>query len=230
MPQVSLIASDRVLTWTALKGWLAPSQEDVDAWSYTTTKAQMEARKASTDVTSDAYHDAMMMAYQQIGWRVDGLGAYGYAQQPSTPVTPAQIMVDALRAASPRRLRAIYDPADMLETLLERLKSPPPRVRAFLDWYVSNAHVSETVQHMAMGPLISIFGTPNMLIVHYTLIAKIDGWESWFRPYDHSSILVRAKFATMRLNMGDYRAHKESLRRELTGATLQHIRRTTLEI
>jgi hypothetical protein len=231
MTQATLTASEIMLAWSLTKGRFTPSRAQVDAWSYSTTKAQMDARQVSADPTSELYYGTMLAGYRRIGWRVNDLGVYEHTPKPGVFATPAQLLVNGLRSVSDRWLGGASDPADMLEKLLDRLKNPPPHVRAFLDWYWNKTYVSATARHMGMGPLISILGVPYMLIGYFDFsVDAMNGWESMFQLYPSASIFARARLVNISLDMGVYETHKESLERELASVASEHIRSTTLHV
>ena len=214
MTQIVRIASGPSGLMTGGEG---VSDASLDAYFYSFTKAQMDARAVNTDPTTDAYFEAMTDSLSEIGWTL--FKAKPVSQNvKDTPQIPLIVCVMALLDMAQDGVGSVL-PIDRTglqskaNDLCAALRNPPAPVAQQLDDWWQGAEISADYRVMSIGPILEILGVPNLMAMHLSLHFAANSWRSFVSPSTDFSISARP--ALMSLNWLKYKLQEASLKASL---------------
>lgn len=204
-----------------------------EAVAYTLTKSQRDARKASADPSSDAYHAAMVQSLGGLGWRATVLGQYRYTPS-SAQVLPLQIMAEALTSylghIFPFLPGSSLQPSTYVHSLASALSAAPTAVQQVMDGLWSQSKVSASVRSMRIGCMASLFGTPTMLLSFQSLDFSGSSWRSLIEPCDGNAVGLVSEALAMSLDMVQYASEAPQLKQQLKDELSQNLRQAVLDL
>lgn len=224
MTQLNITASGSIMSFYSNE----LPQYQADAWAYTTTKAQMDARQVNPDPSTKSYFDAMINSYQQLGWAAISLGKY---EHPKTEgkTTPANIIIELLNS-SLSEFSQFSNPTEKIRKIFNYFKESPTSVQSFLDWFWDKTYINAQQSHMVICPIYTIGNQMIVLTNYYYFSFEMSSWPSLFDGYDSSTLNATIKVVSMTLDMCRYKQIEDHLHTELGHSICEHVKNTTLDI
>ncbi len=205
------------------------SEQQIEAYFYTFTKAQSEARKVDADPTSQAYFDAMTRALGDLGWTVSRAAPYRHAPG-NRPIAPLTALVDAFLQILVSALPLAIDVKAVngwLEAAERALADPPLEVERQLDaWWTGTQAGRARV--MTVGPLADILGVPWLGVLHCRLRLEGKSWRALIEP--SANFGLSAAPVVMSLNWIAYGLIEDDLKAALAADLKAQIAKARLDL
>lgn len=212
-------------------GYRTVSQDAIDAYLYTQTKAQMTARAVNPDPTSEPYYQAMVTAMAQLGWIEARANPFVHAAG-GAPKTPLAVITEALIGFITEAIPSVsFNSAQIdgyLQDFYQALETAPAEVTANLDSLWSNTAVSVDTRVMTFGPLFEVLSAPTVATALISLKISGDSWRCLIEP--SSDFELRAAPVAMALNMATYRGFEAGLKAELAADLTNRINTVDLDL
>jgi hypothetical protein len=208
-----------------------PTQSTLDAYFYTFTKAQANARNANRDPSSQQYFKAMVESLSALGWTILFEATSSNSSSGSTPTTPlascAYAFVNFLKNNTSTALVDTVNLDIWLKSIYTVLQNLSPEQQDQLDIWWNGIEISGETRYMTVCQVIEILGQPLVPLVYYALINSGDSWRSLIAPSTNFHFV--ASPILLRLNWSAYNQLKTTLKSELEAELINHINTTTLE-
>lgn len=224
-PRLSLCPSGSMLVE------LEPGSDTArEAYFYSFSQAQADARQVSSDPTSAQYFEAMQTGLKGLGWNILALRPFsGTSADHDTPlalglralmhfVTQAFPFLPVTYAQISQRLSAIY----------HALETAPENLQNMLDQWWDNSLVSGSTRMLVMGPLFDILHATATIATHFSLSFQGDSWRSLIRPTSRAT--VHAAPLAMVLDLHAYRKVEAQLQARFKASVIDHIATATLDL
>lgn len=219
MSQLTLTAVDQSISYADS----SVPQDLIDAWSYTTTFAQANARTVNSDPATEAYFNAMTHELQDLAWNVTDAGKVKY-DQTANKISPAGIVSSILNPYLSAQQQK------ELSGVLNGIKQPDVAVSNFVDFFWKKASTSASKTSMAMGPLTVKNNSADITLIYYSFDYSATDWRSLFVEVDSAKLSVEAYNLEMNLNLALYNNIKGDIIAKLAGKEKDHIADTKLDL
>jgi hypothetical protein len=208
------------------------SANSLDAYFYTFTQAQVDARAANPDPTTDAYYTAMIGSLKAHGWTVFEVEAVEH-KITSDPQVPLIVCVLALLDMVENGFGHVFtiDRSTILaaaNAACNTLKDPPDEIARQLDEWWGSTHVEVGLRVLSVGPILELFGIPYLGAAHFAMRITADSWRDLVSPETDFSFSARP--ALMMLNWSECRQHEVSLKAKLAAELAGKIKQTQLDL
>lgn len=221
---------------TSPSGLLALStnatQSTLDAYFYTFTKAQANARNVNRDPSSQQYFNAMVESLSTLGWTILFEATSSNSSSGSTPTTPlASCAYAFVNFLNNNTSTALVDTVNLdiwLKSIYTVLQNLSPEQQEQLDIWWNGIEISGETRYMTVCQVIEILGQPLVPVVYYALTNSGDSWRSLIAPSTNFHFV--ASPILLSLNWIAYNQLKTALKSELEAELTNHINTTALEI
>ena len=207
------------------------SQKEIDAFFYTMTKAQKEARKVDPDPTSAGYFTAMTQELRNLGWSGTHVTPFEY-RAGSKPVSPLSALVKAYVGFVQDGIPTVRIDTGLIERSLasacDALLRAPSSVTDMLDRWWGRTDIKADARVMTVGPLIDLVGIPVVAAGQCALTINADSWRALITP--SSDFYLRVAPSVMSLNWMTYWRIEKALKRELEADLAWHLETTRLDL
>lgn len=215
-----------------MTGGTSVSDASLDAYFYSFTKAQMEARKVNSDPTTGAYFNAMTQSLHDLGWSLFQAKAV-IQNTTGTPRIPLIVCAMALLDMIEEGLGSVLteDRAGLeanANKLCVALRNPPLAISQQLDDWWRNSVVSADLRVMSIGPIFTLLGVPNLTAMHLALKFSASSWRSFVLPA--TDFKISAQPALMSLNWHTYKSKEAALKAELEQVLTAQVQKTELSL
>lgn len=206
------------------------SPRALDAYFYSFTKAQQDARQVNSDPSTDAYFDAMNASLTTLGWNVVRTKLVGKSVSgtPQIPLVTCALAILDLVEEGIGHLVTI-NRADFETTathLCTALQNPPQDLATQLDDWWGGAAVTATLRVLDIGPLFELFGIVHLAAAHFAIDISVTSWRNFVLPCSNFSFSARP--VLMSLNWQTYRQQEAALKAELSADLSSQIKQTNL--
>jgi len=203
----------------------------IEAYFYTFTKAQMVARDADPDPTTNIYYTAMTAELEKLGWTE--IKAKPYAHRAGgDPVTPIEVFADAMFDFAQQALPFV--PIDKvaiqrgISPMIAALKGASGQVRVDLDRWWNDTAFTVDLRIMTIGPLVEVLGMPWVSSGFFHLQIDATSWEALITP--SNTFVLTVSPMVMTLDLATYAGYEAALKAELEVILKDHIRSTDLDL
>lgn len=207
------------------------SQKEIDAFFYTMTKAQKEARRIDPDPSSAGYFTAMTDELGNLGWSGTHITPFEY-QPGSKPVAPLTALMNAYIGFVQDGIPTVRIDKGMLDRCLAKgfdaLRRAPPNVTGMLDRWWGRTDIKADARVMTVGPLIDLVGIPVVAAGQCALTITADSWRALITP--SSDFQLRIAPSVMSLNWMTYWRIEKALKKELAADLAWHLETTKLDL
>ena len=208
------------------------SQSTLDAYFYTFTKAQAEARKIDSDPSSQTYFNAMIKSLSTIGWIESCVMPCCNYTSSSPPLSPLSTCANACIQFVNESQSIIHIDTAQIEGWINiacsALHNLQPEEQSQLDFWWRGTDVLIQERVMTVGTLIEIFGETFVPINYFLLDIHSDSWRSLITPSE--DFRLNASSVLLTLDRIAYEQIEAKLRTELAIEIANHIKTTTLDL
>ncbi|HLM69219.1 MAG TPA: hypothetical protein VK358_16895 [Longimicrobium sp.] len=196
----------------------------IDAWSYTTTFAQANARTVNDDPSTQAYFDAMTGELAKLAWNITEASKVAYSNT-ANQITPAAIVSSILNPY------LAPDQQAALGGLLNAFQQPPTsEINNFLTFWWNKGSTQGGKSNMAFGPLTVVNNASDITMTYYSFNFSADSWRALFVARDSADLDVTAYRLRMNLNMALYNQISGDLIQKVGAKAANHIATAELDL
>ena len=205
--------------------------EQLDAYFYSFTQAQMDARGVNPDATTGAYYGAMLSSLKQIGWVVYEADAV-QKQGDGAPQTPLSVCLEALVDMIQDALGGFLPvnhsiTSSIADGAARELQNPALATARQLDTWWDGTVTAVDLQVMTVGTMIEFMDVLYILAGHFSMHLSADSWRSLVEPT--TGFRISAKPAILRLDQSAYSRREYWLKQKLKKQLSGKIEQTTLD-
>jgi hypothetical protein len=211
------------------------SQDVIDAYGYTLTKAQMTARAAGADPAGRAYFEAMVGELRHLGW--SGVSWQAAPLRPfthepgGTPVSPLALALEAIGSFLGQTVplfAAGFPDVQWLPRFVGALEQVPPGIAAGLDRWWSGIAIHAAGRTMSVSSLATVFGTTFIAGGYFVYDFAGSSWRALLQPT--ANVGLTSYPMVLQLDMSVYRGLEAQLQAELKDEFTRTIYRTPLDL
>ncbi len=215
-----------------ITGGTTVSAQALDAYFYSFTQAQTDARTASSDPSTDAYYNAMISSLEELGWSVaqTKFVSQSISDRVHIPLVVCMLaLLDAVNEGLGHLLQINQKHVESTANqLCKSLQNPPSHIIKQLDQWWDGATMTADARILNIGPLFDIFGVVHLIATHFALSLSVSSWRSFVSPSTNFSFSARP--ALMSLNWLVYRPQEAELKDRLQDELAENIQSTQLDL
>lgn len=215
-----------------ITGARSVSPTSLDAYFYSFTQAQIDARAVNSDPSSDAYFSAMIASLKKLGWNVAQAKMISHSVTDKAQIPLVACILAILDMVDDGIGNLFHIDRKHFETTANQicscLQNPPPELASQLDAWWDGAAITADVRILNIGPLLEVFGILHLMAAHFALSVSVSSWRSFISPNTNFSFSARP--ALMSLNWLIYNPQEAALKARLEQELADKIQTTELDL